>query len=104
MCRTLFRDKSETSGRLLLEFVILTACRSGEASGMTWSEIDQAKAIWTIPAGRTATVHGFRSSFRDWASEHAYPRDLAERALSHTSKDATKQPIIAPIFSTKGAG
>jgi integrase len=89
MCRTLFRDKPETTGRLLLEFVILTACRSGEARGMTWSEIDQAKAIWTIPVGRTATVHGFRSSFRDWASEHAYPRDLAERALSHTSKDAT---------------
>jgi integrase len=33
--------------------------------------------------GRTATVHGFRSSFRDWASEHGYRRDLAERALAH---------------------
>ena len=34
--------------------------------------------------GRVATAHGFRSSFRDWASEHGYPRDLAERALAHT--------------------
>jgi len=34
--------------------------------------------------GRTATVHGFRSSFRDWASENGYSRDLAERALAHT--------------------
>ncbi len=41
-------------------------------------------------AGRTATVHGYQSSFRDWASEHAYPRDLAERALAHTIKDATE--------------
>ena len=33
--------------------------------------------------GRTATAHGYRSSFRDWASENGYPRDLAERALAH---------------------
>lgn len=33
--------------------------------------------------GRTATAHGFRSSFRDWASHQQYPRDWAERALAH---------------------
>lgn len=33
---------------------------------------------------RTATAHGFRSSFRDWCSEHGFSRDLAERALAHT--------------------
>ena len=37
--------------------------------------------------GRTATAHGFRSSFRDWASENGYSRDLAERALAHTIKN-----------------
>lgn len=36
--------------------------------------------------GRVATAHGFRSSFRDWCSEHGYARDLAERALAHTVK------------------
>ena len=40
--------------------------------------------------GRTATAHGFRSSFRDWASENGYARDLAERALSHTVRDQTE--------------
>jgi integrase len=34
--------------------------------------------------GRIATAHEFRSSFRDWASENGYARDLAERALAHT--------------------
>lgn len=34
--------------------------------------------------GRPATAHGFRSSFRDWASENGYRKDLAERALAHT--------------------
>lgn len=38
--------------RQLLEFVILTACRSGEARGMTWSEVDWKNAVWTVPAGR----------------------------------------------------
>ena len=38
--------------RSMLEFLILTACRSGEARGMTWSEVDLKEAIWTIPAER----------------------------------------------------
>lgn len=40
--------------------------------------------------GRNATAHGFRSSFRDWASENGYPRDVAERALAHTVKNAVE--------------
>ena len=40
--------------------------------------------------GRLATAHGYRSSFHDWASENGYPRDLAERALSHTIRNATE--------------
>jgi integrase len=40
--------------------------------------------------GRVATAHGFRSSFRDWASENGYPRDLAERALAHTIKNQSE--------------
>lgn len=135
--------------RSLLEFVALTAPRSGEARGMTWDEIDLEEKMWTVPAarmkakvihrvplseralqilreqrlkhpeaqlvfpaprggvlsdmaltaflrdqnapstekGRIATVHGFRSSFRDWASENDYSRDLADRALAHTIKN-----------------
>jgi integrase len=38
--------------KALLEFVILTACRSGEARGATWAEIDEAAAEWRIPAER----------------------------------------------------
>ncbi|WP_303809343.1 site-specific integrase [Sandarakinorhabdus limnophila] len=130
----------------LLEFVILTAARSGEARFMTWDEVDPKEKVWTVPAnrmkaqvvhrvplsdrvvailtqqrmtypeadlvfpaprggvfsdmaltkflrdrnavssekGRAATAHGFRSSFRDWASENGYQRDIAERALAHT--------------------
>ena len=39
-------------GARCLEFVIYTACRSGEARGAQWSEIDLEKAEWRIPAER----------------------------------------------------
>lgn len=34
-------------------------------------------------AGRVATAHGFRSSFRNWAADNDYGTDIAERALAH---------------------
>jgi integrase len=40
----------------------------------------------------TVTVHGFRSSFRDWAgNETHYPRDLIETALAHVIGDKAEQ-------------
>lgn len=41
--------------RALLSFVILTACRSGEARSMRWEELDLDAAIWAIPADRMKT-------------------------------------------------
>jgi integrase len=38
------------------------------------------------------TVHGFRSSFRDWAGEAtSFPREIAEAALAHVAGDATER-------------
>ena len=132
-----------------LEFVALTAARSGEVRGAKWAEIDLKAGLWTIPAdrmkagnehrvpltpeavallkalpktgdyvfpaarggmlsdmrlsacmrriqeasrgryldaasGRRAVPHGLRSTFRDWASERGFDRDMAEIALAHT--------------------
>jgi integrase len=37
------------------------------------------------------TVHGFRSSFSDWARDRTgYPRDVIEMALAHTIKDKSE--------------
>lgn len=38
--------------RAMLELLILTAARSGEIRGMTWSEVNLEAAIWTIPPER----------------------------------------------------
>jgi len=41
------------------------------------------------------TVHGFRSTFRDWAAERTnYPREVAEMALAHTISDKTEAAYL----------
>jgi integrase len=44
-----------------------------------------------MEAGRV-TVHGFRSTFRDWCGEATnFPRELAEEALAHKIGDAVER-------------
>ena len=149
---TLIRDsKAVMASKLALEFVALTACRSGEARGARWSEIDWERKLWIIPGDRmkmerehrvplTApslallneawesswdcelvfpsplkrgqalsdmtltnvlrkagladrmTVHGLRSTFRDWAAEEtATPWAVAELALAHQVGNSVEQ-------------
>ena len=39
-----------------------------------------------------ATVHGFRSSFRDWAGNVSnFPREIVETALAHVIGDKAEQ-------------
>jgi integrase len=134
---------TESIHALALEFLVLTAARSGEVLGAAWDEIDLDAQVWIIPASRMkagrehrvplsaralailermaeirtgklvfpgqrrgrplsksalsrlipgATIHGFRSSFRDWAGEEtSFPREIAEQALAHAAGDATER-------------
>lgn len=45
------RERSSV-GRLAMEALILTAARSGEIRGATWSEVDLDAGMWTVPADR----------------------------------------------------
>jgi integrase len=140
-------DRQAVASRAL-EFLILTASRSGEVLGAQWGEIDLDESLWTIPAARMKagkehrvplptkavailrplhegrisdfafpgqkagrplsnmalvmlmrrmgvdqyTVHGFRSSFRDWAGDATqFPRELAEQALAHRVGNETER-------------
>jgi hypothetical protein len=51
------------------------------------------------------TVHGFRSSFRDWAAETTnFPREVAEAALAHAVGDKVEgPPIVGATCSRSGA-
>jgi integrase len=137
------RDQEGIAARAL-EFLILTAARTGEVIGACWDEFDFVDRLWVIPAARMKagrehrvplsdpaaaiirksekprigefvftgrkltrplsnmamlkvlermgrvelTVHGFRSTFRDWVAEQTNaPSEVAEMALAHTVGD-----------------
>lgn len=48
----LHKSTASDAVKLALEFLILTAARSGEVRLAHWSEIDEAGATWTIPGAR----------------------------------------------------
>lgn len=140
----------------LLEFIILTATRSGEARAATWGQINIEQKVWTIPPentksgkehriplslaalkvlkeqprlknedyiflsnkggkfsdmavtmllrrmGKIFTVHGFRSTFRDWAGETtAFPREVIEQAMAHQLKNRAEAAYARGDLFTK---
>ncbi len=55
------------------------------------SHVAMAKALRRA-GNENATVHGFRSAFRDWAgNETHFPREVAEAALAHVVGDKAEQ-------------
>ena len=57
---------------------------------------DMALSKMMRSADRTETVHGFRSSFRDWAAEKmpSVPAMVAEMALAHSVGTATEKAYL----------
>jgi integrase len=71
-------------GARALEFAILTAARSGEVRGATWSEIDLKTAVWTIPARRMKA-----------GKEHRVPlASSAMRVLNECPAGSAVDPIF----------
>jgi integrase len=68
-----------------LEFVILTAARSGEARGATWDEIDLEAATWTIPAHRMKARR-----------EHRVPLSRRALALLKSLPRIEGEPYVFP--------
>ncbi len=60
------RGRGSTSARCL-EFLVLTAARTGEVIGATWDEIDLAAKVWTVPANRMKSNREHRVSLSDRA-------------------------------------
>ncbi len=149
---TIRASNASNAAKLALEFIALTAARSGEVRGMVWAEVDWDKRLWVVPAERMKggaehrvplsdsaldvlrqalelretvgdmvfpspmkagsplsdmtltkilrttglaermTVHGLRSTFRDWVAEQtATPYAVAELALAHRVGTAVEQ-------------
>ncbi|NTI22267.1 integrase arm-type DNA-binding domain-containing protein [Rhizobium rhizogenes] len=60
----------------------------GARKGKSLSNMAMLEMIRGLRPGKGVTVHGFRSTFRDWAAEQtAYPNELVEMALAHAVSD-----------------
>ena len=57
--------QQEGMGARALEFAILTAARSGEVRGATWSEVNLDESTWTIPAERMKAKREHRVALND---------------------------------------
>lgn len=68
-----------------LEFTILTAARSGEVRGATWSEVDLNERVWTVPAQRMKAQR-----------EHRVPLSDAAVALLKAQKAEDGTDLIFP--------
>ena len=64
---TIETSRASLAAKLAFRWVVLTACRSGEARGATWSEIDEAERLWVIPADRMKTSTEHRQPLSDAA-------------------------------------
>ena len=51
--------------------------------GRTFSDMTLTRVLRNTGLAERATVHGFRSSFRDWCADSGKPREVAEAALAH---------------------
>ncbi|QFZ84075.1 DUF4102 domain-containing protein [Variovorax paradoxus] len=68
-----------------LEFAILTAARSGEVRGATWSELDVTAGIWTVPAERMKA-----------GREHRVPLSKAAVKLLETLPQGAQSDLVFP--------
>ena len=57
---------------------------SPSRAGRPLSDMTLTKVLRSTGLAERATIHGFRSSFRDWCADAAKPREIAEAALAHT--------------------
>ena len=159
---TIADSRAAVAVKQCLRFVVLTACRSGEARLAAWDEIDLEAREWRVPAARMkmgvehrvplsdaavavletvrplrgqanllfpspsragrslsdmaltkclrdigladrTVVHGFRTSFRTWASERtSIPHAVCEMALAHrVGSDVERSYARSDLFDKR---
>ena len=63
----------------------------GASIGKPISNMAMLQLLRGMPGRDGLTVHGFRSTFSDWARERtAFPRDVVEMALAHAIRDKSE--------------
>lgn len=97
--RRLHSSEQGEIARLAFEFLILTAARTGEVLAAEWQEIDEASALWTVPATRMKAKREHRVPLSGRALEVAKRAKLlgGEGALIFPGRRADR-PMSNMVF------
>ena len=79
------------------EFIFPSPVRRGR----TLSNMTLTKVLRDTGLAELATVHGFRSSFRDWCADTGKAREVAEAALAHTVGGAEGAYFRSDLFERR---
>ena len=71
--------------------------------GQPMSDMTLIKVLRATGLIERATVHGFRSSFRDWCADTGKPRELAEAALAHSVGGVEGSYFRSDLFERRRA-
>ena len=70
---------------MALEFLILTATRSGEVLGARWAEMDMAAKVWTVPSARMKA-----------GREHRVPLSGRALAILNEAANGGTEEVVFP--------
>ncbi|MYC91376.1 MAG: tyrosine-type recombinase/integrase [Gemmatimonadetes bacterium] len=93
-------SEARLSVKLGIEFLVLTACRSGEVRGARWAEIDIEGGEWAIPAERMKSRREHRVPLSGRA------REILAEAKAHAPRSELVFPsargLVLPSFEFTG--
>lgn len=104
----------KAAAALALEFIILTAARSGEVFGAVWSEIDTEAKVWTVPTSRMKARRVHRVPLSPRAieileemakvrqSDFIFPGTRPKRPLSNMATEMLLRRMKAGEVTTHG--
>lgn len=91
--------QSESLAALMLEWITLAACRTGEARFATWGEIDLDRKVWEIPAQRMKMRRPHIVPISGRMTEI-----LAEAKRRHPARETGEAPAPSDYVFASGAG
>jgi integrase len=86
---------------LALRFIILTACRSGEARAATWAEIDLPASVWTVPSTRMKAGREHRVPLSDAAMTVLAQAQALRRVSTDLIFPGARDGVLSDVATNK---
>jgi integrase len=96
LMQRLASNRLALDGKLAFDAFVFSHVKNKAISDMTMLKVLREMQLGSV------TVHGFRSSFTDWAAERTdFPKEIADKALAHTVPNAVEAAYRRTDFFDK---